>query len=105
MNLFRLMKALFTPASSETPDACTARLRAGTAVLVDVREAAEWKRGVIHEAMLLPLSDLTGGRAHWGPFLASAGNREILLYCASGARSGLAARILAQEGFKTTAVP
>lgn len=34
------------------------------------------------------------------PASCAARDREILLYCASGGRSGLAARLLAQEGFQ-----
>lgn len=100
MNVLSLMKSLFTSASSQTPASCAARVRTGDALLVDVRESDEWARGVAHTAVLLPLSDLTGARLQWGPFLAAARGREILLYCASGGRSGLAARLLAQEGFQ-----
>jgi rhodanese-related sulfurtransferase len=71
------------------------------AVLVDVREPAEWTGGVAEDAALLPLSDLTGARVRWEPFLAQVGAREIILYCRSGARSGKAARALSAEGFKT----
>ena len=51
-------------------------------------------------AVLLPLTDLTGRRAQWKPFLADNTGRELLLYCAAGGRSGIAARILATEGFR-----
>jgi rhodanese-related sulfurtransferase len=100
MKFFRIVKALFTSAAWESPSTCADRLRRGDAVLVDVRSPAEWDRGVAHGAALLSLNDLLGSRTAWGPFLAEAGDREILLYCATGARSGLAARVLAQEGFK-----
>jgi len=101
MNLLKTMKALFTSAPRLAPADCCARVRAGEALLVDVREADEWHQGVAQHARLLPLSDLTGDRAQWRTFLAEAKNREILLYCASGGRSGLAARVLTQEGFRT----
>lgn len=77
-----------------------AALAAGTAVLVDVREPGEWSAtGVAKQAALLPFSDLRGGRARWRPFLEEHRGRRLLLYCASGARSGLAARTLRGEGF------
>jgi phage shock protein E len=76
------------------------RMQAG-AVLVDVREPSEWRGGVAADAILLPMSDLNGGRSHWKPFLEHVGkDREILLYCRSGNRSGIVARQLAREGFR-----
>jgi rhodanese-related sulfurtransferase len=76
------------------------RVRSGDALLVDVREPGEWTQGVAENAVLLPLTDLTGGRTHWKQFLADATGREVFLYCAAGGRSGIAARILAHEGFR-----
>ncbi|MBI3886717.1 MAG: hypothetical protein HY302_13445, partial [Opitutae bacterium] len=67
---------------------------------IDVREPAEWAGGVAQSATLLAFSDLTGPRAQWKQFLADAAGREVLLYCASGSRSGLAARILVAEGVR-----
>ena len=75
-------------------------MRSKEALLVDVREPGEWASGVAKSARLLPLSDLTGKGSEWGPFLAGSTGREILLYCAAGGRAGLAARILASEGFR-----
>lgn len=78
-----------------------ARIESGKAVLIDVRESAEWAdRGVAAPAALLPLSDLRGDRAQWGEFLKANRDRELILYCRSGNRSGIAARILEKEGFK-----
>ena len=78
------------------------RIEGGKAVLVDVREPDEWEQGVATPAILLSLSDLRGQRLHWKPFLQTHADKEILLYCRSGNRSGVAAAILAKEGFKTT---
>lgn len=93
-----MLKSLFQSAPRHAPADCAARIRAGHALLVDVREPAEWADGVAESAVLLPLSDLTGTRTQWTEFLAAAKGREILLYCASGGRSGMAARILVAEG-------
>jgi len=76
-----------------------AKLQAGTAVLVDVREPGEWPSGVAKPAALLPLSDLRGPRRQWGAFLAQHREKQIILYCASGLRSGSAASLLRKEGF------
>jgi len=74
-------------------------VREKKAVLVDVREPSEWAGGVAQKAVLLPLSDLTGPRRQWQPFLSQVDGREIILYCHSGSRCGFAARILSAEGF------
>jgi rhodanese-related sulfurtransferase len=80
------------------PADAAAKVAAGEAILVDVREPAEWKEGVAAPAVLLPLSDLRGDRTQWKAFLEKAGDKPIVLYCRSGNRSGQAAEILAKEG-------
>lgn len=80
-------------------DDAKAALQAGTAVLVDLREPSEWPgTGVAKSASLLPYSDLRGDRVQWGPFLDQHRGRRLLLYCASGMRSGHAANLLRREG-------
>jgi rhodanese-related sulfurtransferase len=100
MNPFKLIKALFTPAPRFAAVDCFARVRSGAAVLIDVREPHEWPGGVAKGAVLLPLRDLSGSRTQWQPFLADNAGRELLLYCGAGVRSGMAARVLASEGFR-----
>jgi len=74
----------------------------GNAVLIDVREPKEWaESGVAAPATLLPLSDLTGDRKQWKPFLEKVGDKELILYCRTGNRSGRAAKLLAEEGYRT----
>ncbi len=74
------------------------RVAAGTAVLVDVREPGEWGSGVAAPALLLPMSDLQGARAKWGPALEANRDKEFIVYCASGMRSGVVSGILRKEG-------
>ncbi|AOS44143.1 molybdopterin biosynthesis protein MoeB [Lacunisphaera limnophila] len=81
------------------PEALHAALKAGTAVLVDVREPAEWTAGTAKQAALLPLSDLRGPRSQWRTFLEKNRDKELLLYCQSGARSAVASALLRREGF------
>jgi rhodanese-related sulfurtransferase len=104
MNFLSPFTSLFPPPASGgrrvEPGDAACLVREKKAVLVDVREPAEWAGGVAAPAALLPFSDLTGSRRQWQPFLEQVGGREIILYCQSGARCGLAARILAAEGFK-----
>jgi rhodanese-related sulfurtransferase len=67
-----------------------------------VREPGEWRDGVVTGALLLPLSDLRGERAKWRPVLDANRDKELILYCRSGNRSGQAVRILAEEKLKAT---
>ncbi|MFM7282419.1 MAG: rhodanese-like domain-containing protein, partial [Planctomycetia bacterium] len=77
----------------------------GKAVLVDVREAPEWKAsGVAAPATLLPKSDLDGDQKQWKPFLEQNRDKQILLYCASGGRSKTVAAALAEKGLRTANV-
>ena len=55
MNVFKLIKAMFTSAPRAEPQACADRIRSGAAVLIDVRESSEWAEGVAQNAVLLPL--------------------------------------------------
>lgn len=73
----------------------------GKAVLIDVREPAEWREtGVAAPAVLLAKSDFDGAQADWKPFLEKAPKDKLLiLYCRSGNRSGKVAAVLAEKGF------
>lgn len=97
---------LFTSCSANvsilSPEEASKRLATGAAVLVDVREPNEWSEtGVPGPAHLLPLSDLKGNRSAWKAFLDSNKDKELLLLCRSGNRSGQAASLLAKEGYRT----
>lgn len=81
------------------PDELKSALKAGTAVLVDVREPSEWPAtGTARDAALLPLSDLRGERRQWRVFLEQNRGKQLFLYCQSGSRSALAAAQLRREG-------
>jgi len=67
-----------------------------------VREPKEWaETGVAAPATLLPLSDLNGDRKQWKEFLEKNRDKELILYCRTGSRSGRAAKLLAEEGYRT----
>ena len=85
---------------SISPTEAAARISAGTAVLIDVREPDEWKDGVAEPALLCSFSDLRGPRDQWKPVLEANREKELIVYCASGARSGIVADMLRREGFK-----
>jgi phage shock protein E len=69
------------------------KIRAG-ALLVDVRTPDEFKDGSYNGAVNIPLASLLARQGELGPK-----DRPIILFCASGARSGLGARLLKQAGF------
>lgn len=100
MPFLRMLSSLFKPAPRATPTDYGAKIRSGEALLVDIRESAEWTDGVAESAALLPISELRGPSRAWRDFLANAGQREVLLYCASGSRSGMAARHLQSQGVR-----
>ncbi len=63
-------------------------------VIVDVRTREEFMGGAFPEAVNIPLDDIMANRADLGE-----PNREIIVYCASGARSAYAKQILESRGF------
>jgi len=74
----------------------------GKAVLVDVREPSEWaESGVATPAVLLPKSEFDAGLiGEWKDFLAKAGDKQIIIYCRAGKRSGAVAAALAEKGHR-----
>jgi rhodanese-related sulfurtransferase len=65
------------------------------AVFLDVREGEETVRGVVPGAVCVPRGILEGHVEDWIPSPAT----EVVVYCASGNRSALAADVLLQMGF------
>jgi rhodanese-related sulfurtransferase len=98
---YLLIRMLLKSRPALTPEEANTAVKAGTAVVVDVREPDEWREGVAAPAVLLPLSDLRGPRKSWRPFLEKHRGKRIFLYCQSGGRSGMAASLLKAEGFDT----
>ena len=66
------------------------------ALILDVRSAAEYARGHLPEAINVPHTEV---RSRLEEIRASAAARPIRVHCASGFRSYLAHRVLAQAGF------
>lgn len=95
-----MFSSLFKSAPRAHPTDYAAKVRSGEVLLVDVREPDEWADGVAELAALLPISGLRLPSPAWRAFLAQAGQREVLLYCASGGRSGMAARQLRSQGVR-----
>jgi len=72
-------------------------------LVVDVRESSEHEQGHIENALLVPRGILEAaadpGYPKHVPQLSSARQRPIVLYCASGGRSAMAAAVLKMMGF------
>ncbi|MBI5529503.1 MAG: rhodanese-like domain-containing protein [Deltaproteobacteria bacterium] len=62
-------------------------------VIVDVREPAEFARGRIPGAVLMPLGGLPGSAA------ALSADADVVTYCQKGHRSKVAAKRLMSRGF------
>lgn len=65
------------------------------AIIVDVRSPAEYAQGSKPGSINIPLNELTNRVNELDK------SKKIVLCCASGARSGMAAGILNQKGFHT----
>lgn len=96
--VFFVVRTLWRARPQIKPAALRTALKAGTAILVDVREPAEWTSGTAKNAALLPMSDLRGARKQWSPFLEKNRGKQLLVYCQSGSRSAFAAAQLRGEG-------
>lgn len=64
-------------------------------IVVDVRTPGEYKSGAYPDAINIPLDEIPGRYAELG----KNASREIVVYCATGARSAYAENILRQLGF------
>jgi phage shock protein E len=82
----------FLKGGKVSKDAVVEKIKAGAQV-VDVRSPEEYRDGFYAGAVNIPVSDLARRMAELKK------DRAVVLYCASGARSGMAARMLKQAGF------
>jgi rhodanese-related sulfurtransferase len=64
-------------------------------LVIDVRTQGEFRGGAFPDAINIPLDDLMAGKAELG----NNKEREIIVYCASGARSAYAQQVLKSRGF------
>jgi rhodanese-related sulfurtransferase len=79
-------------------------VNAGKAVLVDVREEEELQEtGTAPQAQFMPTSFIEDCAPEWKAFVAALPkDKEIILFCRSGNRSGRVAMKLAQMGYQTS---
>lgn len=79
-----------------TPSEAAALIRAVDPLILDVRTPSEYERGRIPGSVLLPLQQL---QARWQE-IAGHSQRPVLITCATGNRSTVAAKILIDRGFR-----
>jgi sulfur-carrier protein adenylyltransferase/sulfurtransferase len=89
------MRGLKTTVREIDATAARERIADGDLALVDVREPAEWSEGHLEGAVLVPRGTIEGEIASVVPDRT----RPVVLYCASGKRSALAARTLEELGY------
>jgi rhodanese-related sulfurtransferase len=89
-----------TPANIPSVQEVAAQVAKGQMILVDVREIAEVRAsGKAEGAIVLPLSILPAKADPHQPDPALKMGVPVVVYCASGARSGRAAQLLTQLGY------
>lgn len=105
MSLMDFVRAAKSRISEVNPQQLQGLLESGEDfLLVDVRESSEHEQGHIRSALLVPRGILEAAAdpaypKHL-PELSSARDRNIVLYCATGGRSALAADTLQMMGFR-----
>lgn len=89
-------KSLETEVKANTPKEEKIATNIHLPIIVDVRTPEEFRGGAYPDAINIPLDELTGRLDEFGGDLS----REIVVYCASGARSAYAQRMLMQLGYR-----
>ncbi|OFZ40236.1 MAG: hypothetical protein A2504_14865 [Bdellovibrionales bacterium RIFOXYD12_FULL_39_22] len=65
-------------------------------LIIDVRTAGEYAQGKIAGSLLIPIDEIQMRYSE----IEKYKNQDVFIYCASGNRSTVAARILINNGFK-----
>lgn len=97
MNLRRLFRRGGSLPTSVDGATALRMVREG-AMLIDVRERAEWKTGHAPQALHLPLRDVAQAQRRVKP------DTPVVVMCASGMRSRTAARQLRALGLRATSL-
>ncbi len=93
---FNELKIATQKFASLTPAAAVQLMNQEDVVVVDVREPAETVGGKIAKAIQIPV----GGIAKRLGELEKHKNKTLLVYCKTGARSGMACKELSKNGFE-----
>ena len=90
-----LVAAAKAAGSCLTAEEAAARVRSGTALLLDIREAVECEGGVVPGAVHMPRGVLEFKINE----VCDDHDQEILIHCAGGGRASLAAETLKSLGY------
>ncbi len=82
--------------SSLTPAGAIALINNEDVILLDVREPAETVIGKITKAIQIPVSSITQRIGELDKYK----DKNVIVYCKTGARSGLACKALNKAGFE-----
>lgn len=69
----------------------------GNVIFIDVREPEEYATGHLEGALNLPLTELIADSSR---FIDIPKDSKLVVYCNSGRRSEIAAKILTNQGYK-----
>jgi len=87
-----------------SPAEAAAQMKAGKAIVVDVRERSELEAGMAAGARWYPTSSIQSDPEGYRKFLGSLPqDQTVVFYCASGVRSGKAAEIASKEAGRKAA--
>jgi rhodanese-related sulfurtransferase len=91
------------PVAAISPAEAAAQMKAGTAVIVDVRERDEIEGGMAQGARWYPTSSIQSDPDGYKKFIASLPeDQTVVFYCAAGVRAGKAADIASKELHRKT---
>lgn len=79
-------------------------VESGKAVLLDVREQAEWDNGHLKDAKFLPMSELTKSKGEAFLKLKIDKKKVVYTHCGAGARALRAATMLKAQGYDVRAL-
>ena len=97
---FLVIKAMFSRNhTTDSLDTVKERLTSKEAVLVDVRELAEWNEGHLEVAKLVPLSDIRDPQKRINATKDLSKEEIIYCHCRSGKRVFIATHYLNKEGY------
>jgi NADPH-dependent 2,4-dienoyl-CoA reductase/sulfur reductase-like enzyme/rhodanese-related sulfurtransferase len=88
-------KSVHTEANEGSADTTRQSVKTDGPIIVDVRTPEEFHAGAVPESINIPLDELTTRYTELGGNY----NRDITVYCASGARSAYAEQFLRQLGY------
>lgn len=87
-----------SPSTAKDPAAARARIQGG-AVVVDVRSPGEFAEGHLPDAINIPVGELASRIADVDRLVAGDRGKPVVVYCATGRRSGKAKQALDAAGF------